>query len=118
MSAPYATPIRLSTEDIAQQLARSVIEAVESGLPDTLIDCPGFTKANQRMRLAAYMEDAFSAPGEEAIYGMLKLWAMALKSTDVALRLEAMAQLSAMTQKHVAFHLDDALRRIDLEDGE
>jgi hypothetical protein len=107
MSSPYQAPA--SAADVARGLTASVIDAVSSGDPATLIDCPGYGPKNSRMSVADYLADSFAGQDQGSLPGLVALWAGALKSSDVALRISAMALLSQVASAHVAFHLDDAM---------
>lgn len=103
--------LALDPETVARNLAKSIIDAVSSGNPGTLIPCPAYLSPPQAVPLVEYLEDLFAGTSTRSIAtDLLKLWSAALTSSDVAIRLSAMALASELAQHHVSVHLDAALR--------
>ena len=102
----YFPSIPHTVGSVPADLADELIAAVESGDPAAKVSTPGYS--HTQTKLADLLAD--DIPGDDfLLHGLLAMWARALKSSDVACRLEAMALLSRWQQQHVAFHLDDAL---------
>ena len=102
----YFPSIPHTVGSVPADLADELIAAVQSGNPATKVSTPGYGRS--QTSLADLLTDELA--GDNFLCtGLLAMWASALKSSDVACRLEAMALLARWQQQHVAFHLDDAL---------
>lgn len=93
---------------VPRDLADELIRAVESGNPATKVSTPGYSRT--QTTLADLLADELA--GDNFLgHGLLAMWAAGLKSSDLALRLQCMTLLNEWQQRHVAFHLDDALHQ-------
>lgn len=93
---------------VPAMLAADLIAAVESGNPATKVSTPGYS--HTQTALADLLADDI-AGDDFLLHGLLAMWAAGLKSSDLALRLQCMTLLNEWQQRHVAFHLDDALHQ-------
>ncbi len=104
----YFPSIPHTVGSVPADLAADLIAAVESGNPATKVSTPGYGRT--QTPLAELLADDL-AGGDYLLHGLLAMWAAGLKSSDVALRMQCMTLLNEWQQRHVAFHLDDALHQ-------
>lgn len=102
----YFPSIPSTVGSVPAMLSADLIAAVESGNPATKVSTPAYGRT--QTPLDELLADDL-AGGDYLLHGLLAMWAAGLKSTDAALRIQCMTLLNEWQQKHVAFHLDDAL---------
>lgn len=104
----YFPSIPHTVGSVPADMAAELIAAVESGNPATKVSTPGYGRT--MTTLADLLADELA--GDNFLcHGLLAMWAAGLKSSDLALRLQCMTLLNEWQQRHVAFHLDDALHQ-------
>jgi hypothetical protein len=97
-------------------LSQSVIAAVESGDPEAPVWTPE-PGHNFDLPLLHLLAEQISEDIDDPILpGLIKLWGLALKATDPAIRLQAQATLAEFQRLHCYRHGKGAFEFVQLED--
>ena len=93
---------------VSASLRDEVIAAVTAGNAKALIQTPGW-RPNGTATLEAIVVDSLSSKGDTLLASLITIWSKALSSEDPALRITAQAALAGLANRHMRFHMDDAL---------